>query len=327
MHLDSKLAVPLAAAFVLFGFNAVPVASIVALLIAYPELLARQRNASIFDQRMDWEGFLQRRGDPTTFMAHLRMSRFSFYKLLSYIRVDRVTYQQMAALRGGAIIPEIRLYCAIRWLAGGSYSDVMIFSGISKASFYRVLWQTLSAINRCEQLALHFPQTMEECMEAAAGFESVSYKGAIDGCVGAIDGWLLKINVPSRNEVNNVRSFFNGHYQRYGLNVQGVCDHLCRFYDLSVTGPGVMGDNEAYKQTISGPNGDYSLSNLIEALPIGFYCIGDAAYCPTEHLVSIYGGNEANEAKKDTYNFFASQCRIRIEMAFGLMCKKWGVVT
>lgn len=32
-------------------------------------------------------------------------------------------------------------------------------------------------------------------------------------------------------------------------------------------------------------------------------------------------------AKYDSYNFYASQLRIRIEMAFGLMVKKWGILS
>lgn len=58
------------------------------------------------------------------------MSEESFDKLLSYIRHDLVENEMMANPRGGAIIPEIRLFCTLRRLAGGSYLDICDITGI-----------------------------------------------------------------------------------------------------------------------------------------------------------------------------------------------------
>ena len=102
------------------------------------------------------------------------------------------------------------------------------------------------------------------------------------------------------------------------MNVQAACDHNCRFSFIGVAGPGVLGDRKAVNQI--------SLGKLVEQLP-GLYCvIGDCAYTPTEHLVPTPCGQHALVAKNDNFNFFASQLRIRIEMAFGLMVKKWGII-
>jgi DDE superfamily endonuclease len=79
-----------------------------------------------------------------------------------------------------------------------------------------------------------------------------------------------------------------------------------------------MGDREAVKQV--------ELWKLINNLP-GLLCvIGDCAYPPTAHLIPIFGGAQAKVKKHDNFNYFASQCRIRIEMAFGLMVNKWGIL-
>jgi DDE superfamily endonuclease len=224
----------------------------------------------------------------------------------------------MAELRGGAILPELRLYCALRWLAGGSYTDVSLFCGISQASFYRVCWQTIHAICKCEELQLHFPTTLEECQEAAAGFRSISRGEAIVTCVGAIDGYLLSIEAPPKDLVNNVRSYFSGHYQRYGVNVvQAVCDHLSRFTYIAVAGPGVMNDSIAIHEV--------DIAEKIEQLPFGFCVIVDCAYNATEHLIPLYSGADKLKPELDDFNFFGSQLRIRIEMAFG-MSKKWGIL-
>jgi hypothetical protein len=82
-----------------------------------------------------------------------------------------------------------------------------------------------------------------------------------------------------------------------------------------------MGDRDAIKQI--------RLDSLIQALP-GLYCaIGNCAYTPrSEHLVPIFRGDMAKISRNDNFNFFASQLRtIRIKMAFGLMVKKWGILS
>jgi hypothetical protein len=79
-----------------------------------------------------------------------------------------------------------------------------------------------------------------------------------------------------------------------------------------------MGDREACNEV--------ELGALINALPGLFCVIGDCAYTPSEHLVPIFRGVNATAPRNDNFNFFASQLRIRIEMAFGLMVKKWGVL-
>ena len=76
----------------------------------------------------------------------------SFDKLLSYIRESLEVDSDMAQLQGGEIIPEILLYCTLRYLAGGCYTDISFFVGISSASFYHVIWKTMYAIVQCEEL-------------------------------------------------------------------------------------------------------------------------------------------------------------------------------
>jgi DDE superfamily endonuclease len=246
------------------------------------------------------------------------MSYQSFYKLLGYICPKLEADHRMASLRGGVILPELRLYCTLRWLAGGSYTGILLFCGISQASFYRVCWQTLEAICNCEELKLHFPSTLEECQEDTAGFRSIGHGEAFVTCVGAVTGYLHATDAPSKHIVHNVRSYFSGHYQRYGVNVQAVCDHLSRFTYIAVAGPGVMNDNIAINEV--------DLGQLIEQLPFAFHVIGDCAYNATEHLIPLYSGADKLKAQYGHFNFFGLQLRIRIKMAFGMMSKKWGIL-
>jgi hypothetical protein len=134
---------------------------------------------------------------------------------------------------------------------------------------------------------------------------------------------LLSTDTTSRLDTQQKRGkkcsvFYSGHYQTYQINVQASCGHNCKFSFIGVAGPGVLGDQEAINQI--------PLGLLIENLPGLFCAIGDCAYTPTEHLVPIFRGDQAKYHQNDNFNFFASQLRIQIEMAFGLMVKKWGVI-
>ena len=107
------------------------------------------------------------------------MSSSSFDKLLSYICHDLLVDVSMAALRGGEITPEMSLYTTIQYLAGGLYSDVQFFTGMSTTSFYRTIKKTTKAITCCNQFSIKFPSTVDEVHDAAKGFESISSQGCI----------------------------------------------------------------------------------------------------------------------------------------------------
>jgi hypothetical protein len=87
---------------------------------------------------------------------------------------------------------------------------------------------------------------------------------------------------------------------------------------IAVAGPGSIGNRAASKEC--------GLYQLMENLPGTFTAIGDCAYEPMEHMAPISGGNEGRMKENGTFNYFASQLRIRIEMAFGLMVNKWGIL-
>ena len=64
----------------------------------------------------------------------------------------------------------------------------------------------------------------------------------------------------------------------------------------------------------------------MKKLPPEFVVLGDAAYEPSEELVPMYFGVGKKQEDCDNFNYYASQCRIRIEMAFGLMYNRWGIL-
>lgn len=99
---------------------------------------------------------------------------------------------------------------------------------------------------------------------------------------------------------------------------QRPSDSKCRFTYIAVAGPGVMADRDAIDQC--------SLGEKISKLPFPYVSIGDAAYTVSEKLIAIFFGQRRMLVRYDNFNYFASQLRIRIEMAFGLMTSKWGIL-
>lgn len=246
----------------------------------------------------------------------LRMSRQSFDNLVLLLKDSLSVDETQAARRGGAVSPEFCLFITIRYLAGARYQDICEMCNVSRTAVYAAIEKTMVAIVDHPELALKFPKTEAECQVVADGFLSISSNQAIGNCVGAIDGFLMPIKVPTAKEVGNVTAYYSGHYARYGINIQAICDSHCRFTFISASAPGSVNDRVAYEHC--------KVDKLVEDLPSDYALIADAAYAPSEQcLPMFYGSSRKNNARNDNYNYYASQLRIRIEMAFGMMTRKW----
>jgi hypothetical protein len=114
---------------------------------------------------------------------------------------------------------EIILACYLRYISGGSYLDIRTVNGISVALFYRCINNYVEAILPCYNIAYNFPTTEGKLIVDVNGFNSNSNNNAIKDCVALIDGYPLRIEVPTAKEIGNAMSFFSGHYHAYGINV------------------------------------------------------------------------------------------------------------
>jgi DDE superfamily endonuclease len=270
--------------------------------------------------RLCWEEHVRVLLLEGTFKRTYRMELRSFNKLCALLDPFLLVDPVMSTLRTNKpkIGTEIIVSSFIRWVSGGSYIDIHAIVGVSVSSFYRVMGSCMKAILECRELAYNFPQTPNEITTAAASFKQLSTNQFLAGCVGVMDGLLLRIKVPAASEVGHVKSFYSGHYSAYGVNVQAACDHRCRFIEVCVVAPGGHNDITAYRKS--------TLPALINNLPIGKYVIGDNAYICSEKLLTPFSGVHKNDATKDTYNYYVSQLRMRIEMAFGLLTSKWRIL-
>lgn len=110
-------------------------------------------------------------------------------------------------------------------------------------------------------------------------------------------------------------SFFSGHYQKFGLNVQVVSDANLRIVYAAVAGNGKTNDCRAFRKL-------FHLKEWLDSLPDGFFIIGNNAYELSNRLLIPFSGPDKFE-DKTMYIIFLSQLRIRVEMTFGLLTTKW----
>jgi hypothetical protein len=60
----------------------------------------------------------------------------------------------------------------------------------------------------------------------------------------------------------------------------------------------------------------------------GFFIVGDSAYCMESFLLVPYDRPNMRRSEgqqQDAYNFYHSNCRIRIECTFGEIMMRWGI--
>ena len=161
------------------------------------------------------------------------------------------------------------------------------------------------------------PRTEMERTQLALEWNQRSGAGHIFyGMLGAIDGWLCTAERP--HDVTNPSDYFSGHYQRFGYNCQAICDANLRFLHFAVAGPGKVNDAQVFRKLMV-------LRKWLDELPPGFFIGGDNAYQLMNQLLIPFSGADARDIDNDAFNFFLSQLRIRIEMAFGRLTCKWRI--
>ena len=120
-----------------------------------------------------------------------------------------------------------------------------------------------------------------EAIESAAReFEALSSNGGIKGCVACLDGYLLGIQVPAIRETRNVKAYFSGHYQSYGINIQAACDHKCRFVYVGVAALGGVNDISAFRKT--------KLSEIIQNLTTKWQILKRPLQVKLKHIGDIF---------------------------------------
>jgi len=161
----------------------------------------------------------------------------------------------------------------------------------------------------------------ERMKEVALQFARSS-NGVLNGCIGALDGWIVKILRPSnRDRVRNPKSFYS-RKGFFGINVQAIVDKKKRILFRSILSRGAEHDSTAFKSTSLY---SWLLRHSNRIARKGFYFIGDSAYLLKSFLLTPYD-NVMHGTPEDNFNFFQSSSRIYVECAFGEIDLRWGIL-
>lgn len=284
-------------------------------ILAFARVTSESPNAKAPDRhfkRLNWRKhveFLR----PYEFKRMFRMTAARFKKLLSLL-MKHFTPDESKIRKGTLPIKaELWLGMALRYLAGGNFSDIWPLFGVSLHSLYRFIWKTVDAINTELPMGIDFSDKLRlQALEM--GFRSKSSRQFFEGCIGAIDGIQISIKKPQkRYGVDNPRVYWC-RKRYYSVNVQAVCDADQMFTDIDIRWQGSSSDTLAWLTT------DVYKAILAGKVPPWFYFVGDAAYPCMVTMLTPVPGNASDIGKwAESYNFHQSQLRINIECAFGML--------
>lgn len=139
----------------------------------------------------------------------------------------------------------------------------------------------------------------------------------MSGCVGAIDGLLIRTRAPFPSEHSNPSAFKNRKCC-HGLLALAIADVRGKFLMFNVNNSGSTHDSIAWMTS--------ALQDRIAKghLPSNLFLIGDEAFSCSNQMQSPWPGRGIGRWK-DSYNYHLSSSRQCVERAFGMLVKRWGV--
>ena len=251
----------------------------------------------------------------------------------SFNRLYTILQPQLDCIFGGGargcnsayhISTKCRLSMALRYFAGGSPYDIMQVHGVCHVSVLESVWGVVDAINATTFLDYSFP-SHEQQRKIAAGFQAKS--GAdFNNVVGAIDGLVICTRMPNLAEsiaMNIGQTNFRCHRKdKYGLNLQAICDHNLKFTWVDMKWPAATSDYMAW--VTSSLYRALENNAVTKTIIDGFVIVGDCAYVKKMFMATPLRGMQGGSA--DAYNFYLSQLRITIERAFGVFVHRWAIL-
>ncbi|KAL7464249.1 hypothetical protein ACHAXS_004587, partial [Conticribra weissflogii] len=226
---------------------------------------------------------------------------------------------------GSIVSGETKIAISLRLLAGGSYLDISVLFGISTRHIFRIFHEVVNQwflddhFMRIDGIGYCMDDNR---MENVAGKFCEESNGVFAGCIGALDGWLVKIKKPSvkRDGVQNPGSYYSSK-GFYGVNVQDIVSHDKMILYRNILHHGAEHDSTAFK---NGLLGKWLSKNWQSLNDKGFYFIGDSAYALKSFLITPFD-NAIHGTSEDNFNFFLSLLRIKVECTFGDIDLRWGI--
>ena len=209
------------------------------------------------------------------------------------------------------------LRATLRWLAGGANQDIEAWCGMRRSNFELRKWMMLDVLLKTfYDTTVCLPITEGQREYLADRFAS---KTGIKGILGAIDGLLVRINLP--RGVANARPY-HCYKSFYALNVQAVAGPDAEFLYVNVGHAGASGDGFASRDSYWWRWCEINSCNWMG----GYFFLGDGAYSLMPWLLTPFDGAWGRDSPQDVYNYHLSKGRQVIERAFGIMMRRWRIL-
>jgi hypothetical protein len=268
--------------------------------------------------RMTWT-LLLKNMTPSEFVGRYRLSREQFDSLLQRILAKRPKYKGMK----GALDCRLKLASCLRYLAGGKAKDVADLHGQRESIFYKHLDETVDAILATETRTMRlpvYPWQRQQLEALKARCAAGHYESYVRGVFGFIDGIVVPTLKPKVSDVGeHVRDYWCERKKTWGINAVGVCNERLEF-DAFIVRSGAS----THDSTVVGSSwlGEALISGR---LPPRTWLFGDGAFGGKPHILSPYRRPKAGTGQ-DVFNYVLSHYRQRIERAFGLLVRRWGIL-
>lgn len=229
---------------------------------------------------------------------------------------------------GGFVCGEVKLALTLRLLAGGSYLDLALLFEVGFSTAYEIFHKVIKDWILDDRLVkingIDYCEDDERMSKVALDFATAS-NGILNSCIGAIDGWIVKIRKPSITKDLFNMSEPGTYFSRkgfYGINVQAIVDRKKHILYRNIINRGAEHDSTAFKNSTFYT---WLMDNWKSLAEKGFYFIGDSAYAIKSFVVTPFD-NAVHGTPEDNFNFFHSSSRISVECTFGEIDLRWGIL-
>ena len=163
------------------------------------------------------------------FQTRYHMSENAYHQLVDILHDDIAPNEEKSrnSTGGNSPISAQMVTCmGIRYMGGEKTKSLADAYRCHIKSVDRVVNNFLDAVDFSEEAILStdlLPKTESQKAKLADEWNACSGGfGVMRGHLAPIDGWLCTTQKPS--DVLNPSDYRSGHYQKYGLNVQAMCD-------------------------------------------------------------------------------------------------------
>ncbi|KAM7312379.1 putative nuclease HARBI1 isoform X1 [Ixodes scapularis] len=195
---------------------------------------------------------------------------------------------------------ELQVLCALRFYGTGSFQGTVAsdehVARDQKTVSVAVRAVTVAIVRRLgvQRGWIHFPETPSERFDAEKGFRLL---GRIPGVIGCVDGTMVSIVGPSKNDPTVTKAAYWCRKYFYALNVMVVCDADCRIMCIDPRYPGSVHDSFVWQFSW--------LRNQLEQGQVprdGRFLLGDSGYPLEPWLITPVPGNHATSTACGRFN-------------------------